>query len=214
MKKRIWSRRKKALLFLTIPALLAAAMSVGMGYGYIPSMGLREMDEYTGTGRTETVARLGVLTAAGEPVRGYISVNGEAARLSFVEHSWRWGWQSGRHITVDCAEGEGLHGQIEWFFYDEGNRAECWVFGRVDRPEGTAVELRLSYEKDGVPDGEEPPVRISRENWAAWKDKSYFWAQVPVGREKLDENTLCRAEFTLLDGDGRAIAWAEDAWGR
>lgn len=215
MKKRIWSRRRKALLRLALPALLAAALSIRIGYGYTPSVALGQMDEYTGTGRTETVAKLGVRTVAGEPMRGYISVNGEAARLSFVEYSWRWGWQSStRHITVDCSLGEGLHGQVKWFFYDGGTQADCWVFGRVDRPEGAAVEVRLSYEKDGAADGGEPPLHIPRENWVVWKDRNYFWAQVPVDREKLDKNTLCRAELTLLDGDGKAIAWAEDDWSR
>ena len=148
-KTKTLSRKRRALRRVLIAAaalfLVNRIFVVGLLF---PIQAVRHNEELMGTGRTEVVRRDWDPSFHWDFV-AYLTKSENIVMLSGARLTL-YGWMSGFGRVVDCTEESPIHGGT-WFL-NWGARSVIYVFGRVDDPDITELNVQWTIAGDADSD--------------------------------------------------------------
>lgn len=140
-KKRVLTRRQRAIRKLILPALL---LLLGIGSlllhrGAVPADARRDSEDRSGIGPTTVLEELGIPVGEKLTVRGTLSENSRGLLFSIAHYDWLGGWQAVDEFTADRKGQEALFGGAVVIRPSLDN-GSVLIFGHAD-PEICRVEL-------------------------------------------------------------------------
>lgn len=140
-KKRIPTRRQRAIRKMILPALL---LLLGVGSlllhrGAAPADARRDSEDRSGIGPTTVLEELDIPVGEKLTVRGTLSENSRGLLFSVAHYDWLGGWQAVDEFTVDRSGQEALFGEAVTIGPSQNN-GSVLIFGHAD-PEICRVEL-------------------------------------------------------------------------
>lgn len=210
-KKRLTTRKRRALRRVLILLILVIASWVLGSYGYLPSDNLRELEEMQGVGRMEVLRRIWNPATDGWNRMVYLSVNENAVMLSGCFWNPFEGWTGSTYSIIDCSKEEvPVHSLIHLETRDgeDGKRitnAPVRTYGRVDDPDVEVIELRLWITEDGRERRQIAVQRSERKDWMQLNGRTYFLMQT----DRLEwegPSVFFEPMLRALDADGNVVA--------
>jgi len=220
-KKRLSTRKRRALRrVLILLALVIASWALG-SYGYLPSDSLREMEEMQGIGRTEMLRRIWSPATDGWNRMVYLSANENAVMLSGCFWNPFEGWTGSTYSIIDCsAEEVPVHSCVHLESNSgEGEKMTTMVpvrtFGRVDDPAVEVIEMRLWMTRVGEERRQIAVQRSERKDWLELNGRTYFLMQ--TDRLEWEGPVFFEPMLRALDANGNVVTEYEVytwAWSR
>lgn len=132
-KKRIPTRRQRAIRKLILPALL---LLLGVGSlllhrGAVPADARRDSEDRSGIGPTTVLEELDIPVGEKLTVRGTLSENSRGLLFSVAHYDWLGGWQAVDEFTVDRNDQEALFGGAVVIGPSQDN-GSVLIFGHAD----------------------------------------------------------------------------------
>lgn len=177
-KKRLPTRRKRALGRAALLLALAAFLSVFRLYAFLPAQALRLAEEELNTGSTEVIRRQGVPRSAANEKAGpwlvYLSGKGDTVLLCGLRFRPLTGWQTVFMEDHDCAPGAALSGQYCY------NGTKGWAVGFLRIGDPSVTEVAVSFQTpttewdDSQEQWKRTEVASLRTGAAEWTEKDGF----------------------------------------
>ena len=213
-KKRLPTRRGRALRRIAVLAAVLAYLTVFRLYAFLPVQARYESEERANTGRTELV-----IWQEDDGSRLELSVKGDTLLLTRMDFQlWR-GWDADRSRAWDCPPEEPVAGKA-WTEYGEETEP-VYLVVRISDPAVQTLELSIQHR---VLQWEEPEerrevlhLRSSAEEWVMWDGCRYLLAapRVEVPRDVVWADPYL--VITALDQAGNVTAtydsYEAEMWG-
>ena len=209
-KKRLSTRKRRALRRVLILLILVIASWALGSYGYLPSDNLREMEEMQGVGRTEVLRRIWSPATDGWNRMVYLSANENAVMLSGCFWNPFEGWTGSTYSVIDCSKEEKpVHSLVHFEARDGKNgkrvtNAPLRTYGRVDDPAVEVIEVRVGIKETGKESREVAVQRSERKDWIELNGRAYFLMQ--TDRLEWEGPIFFEPMLRALDADGNVVA--------
>lgn len=140
-KKRILTRRQRAIRKMSLPAalLLLSVLALLLYRGFTPAHALRASEDRSGMGATQVVEEMDVSLGDSLTVRAVLSENRRGLLFSVAHYDWLNGWQAVNECAVDPSRRDlgrdpSLYGGVVTLI-NSANREEsaAIIFLHVDR---------------------------------------------------------------------------------
>lgn len=212
-RKKVPSRRARAVRRVLLLAALLALWGTAGGYGFLPSKGIRANEETVNLGPTEVLRDLGALPLKGAGwSRAYLSANENGMLLSLCRFEPLYGWLDYGFSALDCSGEGALHGAAYSVSKTrEGKENRGWyLYGRVDDLRGERLTASVGYEGGGGKWTELEALELPREEWTERSGRAYFLTELPLHAQEEHDYPL-NVRLTLTDGAGAALAGPVEA---
>lgn len=207
MKHTPWPRRKKALVWGGIAAVLFLLLLLTHKICLTPTQAIRAAEAETGTGKTEVV-----MTLSYQDVPLYLTRNDKA--LLLVPFSRKIDSEGKRYLTlVDCTLTPGqiqAGGAMINDLSDLNNPQHIFLlFGYTDLPGAVSIEAHDTVSPDF---NDYAPTEITAAVTQSGPEKGYFWGTLPMSFEN---DCVPPTSLRVLDANGTVLATYDtaDHWG-
>lgn len=209
MKRRhtLWPRRKKALVWGGIAAVLFLLLLLTHKVCLTPTQAIRAAEAETGTGKTEIV-----MTYSYEDASLYLTRNDKAMLL--VPFSRKIDNGENRYLTmVDCTLTPGqvqAGGAILNDLSDLDNPRHIFLlFGYTDLPGAVSIEAHDTVSPDF---DDHIPTEITASVTQSGPEKGYFWGTLAMS---FDDTCVAPTALNVLDANGSVLATYDTSayWG-
>ena len=209
MKRRhtLWPRRKKALVWGGIAAVLFVLLLLTHKICLTPTQAIRAAEAETGTGKTEVV-----MTIPYQDVPLYLTRNDKA--LLLVPFSRKIDNEGDHYLTlVDCTLTPGqvqAGGAMLNDLSDLSNPRHIFLlFGYTDLPGAVSIEAHDTVSPDF---NDRVPTEITASIIQSGPEKGYFWGTLPMSFEN---DCVPPTSLKVLDANGTVLATYDtaDHWG-
>lgn len=195
MKRRhtLWPRRKKALVWGGLAAILFVLLMLTHKICLTPTQAIRAAEAETGTGKTEVV-----MTLSYQDVPLYLTRNDKA--LLLVPFTHKLDMLGLRYAAfADCTLDPGPVQAAGTVFTSETEQTFLLV-GYTDLPDAASIYARDIRSRDF---GDVPLSEISASVFQSGPEKGYFWGilSVPLG-----DNYITPTDLRVLDANGTILA--------
>lgn len=209
-KKRLPTRRKRALGRLALLLALAAFLSVFRLYAFLPAQALRLVEEELNTGSTEVIRRQWVPRSAANEQAGpwlvYLSNKGDTVVLCGLRFRFLTGWQPAFMEDHDCAPEAALSGQYCY------NGTKGWAVGFLRIGDPSVTEVSVSFQTPTT-EWEDSQARWKRTEVVSLRTRAAEWTEKDGFRYALVTADIREWPAGALYGPADLRATAYDAAG-
>lgn len=198
-KKRLTTRKRSALGWITALVLVVTAGHLSGVYCLTPGRALRNLEQENFCGRTEWLCRLGEPSGANRDLR--LSAGEHAVILGEYRFSWDRGWQTMRS-SVLARDAErpfsagldfwtdirdpGVHGTYIRYFF---------IYGVLESTEVAELEITFDAQEGGT----DQTVRLTKADWFTTESGERFFLCALEPEEDLYSYACC---ITAYDANG------------
>lgn len=213
-RKKLLVRKRLALrsLLLAVVLLLLANYLFGIGL-LLPTQVVRQSEETTGTGDTDTVTWVRE-PDIGKTMRIYLTANENALLLTPAYLSF-CGWIDGGGQALDCSGQAPLYAgwrRLTW----QDTDSVYYIFGRVDQPDIAKLHVGIIYPFQSDETGEVYVERFGVDTektaWLERNGKRYFLLRIPASAlpvAQLGQDNSFFMAVTAYNEAGEEVACVE-----